>query len=469
MTSRIVTQSISFVTSPIITRLFLPEYFGIRQIFMSLSSIIISVSCLRYELSITLGKDKREAISSFIISFVLTLFFTLLTTTLVLLLKGKIVQWFKSPELNTFLWLLPAAVFIGGLGSALRYYASREGKFSVIAWSDFVSSLGGILITIGWALVIGSSATGLFVGYFTGIGIGILFFIAFFGRELLFEIKIADLNFNTVWTVAKNHRKFPFFETWSGLLSAISPQLPTIIFGLYYSTSIIGYYSLGNRIITLPMSLLSGTISEVFFPSAAKEYNETGTLFNSVSIIFKRIIQIAVFPIVALGFLGSPIFCFMFGEKWIEAGVYAQILSISGLMSIIAVPFTTVFIILKRQELALFFNLVATFVTATALLLGAKFGGPRIGLAIFVTSDVIIIIFVLFWILRKSGVSLKWGAMTFLKYLVISSLLLLPAGYFSWSGKSILFIFLGLGFATLIYLCGLYLFEPSFRKFRFKI
>ena len=194
LSSKVATQVIAFVTAPIIARLYSPDDFGIRQLFMSISTVIVVITCLQYELSIPLGKDEKEASASFTLSLFFTLIFTLVVLAAVPVLKGKIAQWFKAPELKVFLWLLPISVFIGGLGNSLRYWAAREGIFGAMAWSNFGSSLSGRLITIAWAVIIGSSAAGLFAGYFAGAAFGLLLILVFLSRRLVFDIKNAHLN-----------------------------------------------------------------------------------------------------------------------------------------------------------------------------------------------------------------------------------------------------------------------------------
>ena len=238
LSSKILTQSVSIITAPIIARLFLPEHFGIRQIFMSITSVVVAISGLRYELTIPLGKDDKEAISSFTLSSLLTTFFSLLALALIPFLKARIAEWFKTPELEYFLWLFPVAVFTGGVGASLKYYASRRGKFGVIAWTDFISTASGIFTTILWGLVFGASATGLFVGYFCGTILGVILIFGGLSREFLLDFKNSEVNFTAIWTSAKTYKKFPMFDTWSALLNSISVQLPTFILGLYFSPKI---------------------------------------------------------------------------------------------------------------------------------------------------------------------------------------------------------------------------------------
>ena len=463
--SRLAVLLLSFISAPIIARLFLPEHFGIFQIFGSIAGIIGVITCLGYELSIPLGLNKKETSASIIICLLSTLIFTLLVLTAVPFSKGSMARWFKAPELNIFLWLLPLAVFIGGVEKPLRYWAAREGRFGAMAWAEFCCELSGKLVNVAWALIIGASALVLFAGHFVGIIFGIFLLLVFLSRRLVSDIKESDLDFKMIWMVAKKHKKFPIFSTWTGLLNAISVQLPTIILGLYFSTTVVGYYSIGKRLISLPMMLLGSSIRQVFFPTAAKEYNETGTLSTVVSNIFRKLVQIGVFPIVALGLLGGPLFGFVFGEKWIEAGVYAQILSAWTLIVFISAPLSSTFSVLQRQGTGLAFNIGLVSSRMLALLLGAQTGEPRITLAAFVIVSVIGWSFMLCWILRNSEVSLRWGMKTIFKYVFISFLLLLPAGCFAWILDNMFLVLASLVFATIIYVYGLYRFDPGIRDF----
>ena len=464
LSSKVAARVISMMTAPIVARLFLPEHFGVCQIFMSIAAVITVVACLRYEASIPLGRDENEAVASFTLSIFLSLAFTLIVLVVIPVGKEKIALWFKAPELNILLWLLPIAVFMRGFQSSLEYWAARGGSFGAIAWSGFGSVFGGRSITIAWALIIGASAAGVLAGYFSSAAVGILLLLIFLSRKLVSDIKNANLNLGVLWTVAKRHRKFPLVDIWSGLLNTFSTQLPSMLLGLYFSTTVVGYYSLGDRIVSLPMLLLGGSIDQVFFPTAAEEYNATGTLSKIVSNVFRRLVQISVFPMVALAFLGATLFGFVFGQKWLEAGVYAQILSGWILLRFITSPLSTVFFVLHRQGTILAFNVGLAFSRTVALLLGAKMGIPRVALAAYSVVSAIGFAFLLCWILRNSGVSLRWGANVLLKYILSSCLLLLPAGLLAWISGKIFIVLASLGLATIIYAWGLYRFDPSLRN-----
>jgi lipopolysaccharide exporter len=463
LSSKIASQAITFVTAPIIARIFLPEHFGTVQLFSSISGVIIVISCLRYEFSIPLGKNKNEVIASFIISVTSTLVIALLSFVAVLILKGKVAVWLKSPELETFLWFLPLTVLLGGIGSSIGYYASRSGKFGVMAWADFGSVSGNILITISFGLIFGASAKFLFIGQITGMILSILILFIFLSREFLSEARTVNLSLRYIWEVAKQHKKFPIYDIWTGLFNTASMQLPPIILGVYFSTTVVGYYSLGNRFVGLPMALLGGAIAQVFFPSAAKEYNETGKLTNIVNNTFRRLVQIGVFPFMILGFFGGPLFGFVFGEKWIEAGVYTQILSIYVIFQFISSPLSTVFSIFNRQGTCLFLTLSQLINRTIALILLAQFGIARNCLIAYSVVSLVFYILIFYFVYRFSKASIGLGIKVLVKYAILSFILLLPVLFVAKAMDNIYFMLIALVVDLMLYLFILYRIDLDIR------
>lgn len=55
------TQLIGVLAAPILTRLYAPEAFGVAALFASLTGIPGVLACMRYELSIVLPDNDREA------------------------------------------------------------------------------------------------------------------------------------------------------------------------------------------------------------------------------------------------------------------------------------------------------------------------------------------------------------------------------------------------------------------------
>lgn len=465
---RVGVHLITFASAPVITRLFLPHDFGIFQIFLSIAGVIAVVSCLRYELSIPLGKDEGEASASFVLSLIVACIFALLVLVFVSIWRSNVAEWFNMPGLDKFLWLLPLAIFALGLKKTLRFWVARIGRFGAVAWSEFGSTSVGTSITIVWPLIAGASAAALFFGYLSTATSAILFLTLFLGRNIVANIRKANLSPAVIFAMAKRYKKFPIFSIWSALFNSISVQLPPIILGLYYPTSVVGFYSLGQRIVGIPVMLIGTSIGQVFFPAGAREYRETGTLSKVVTSIFKRLVQIGIFPMVVLIFLGPMLFSFLFGEQWLEAGSYSQILAFWFILVFMYAPLSTVFSILDRQDMELVFNIIAILGRTICLLIGASIWSPRGTLIIFVAFSVLFLAGMIISILIFSKVSVLWALKMMSKYIALSCILIFPVKLISLVTGNLGTI-LALIFAVVIYITIMLVVDSAFREFARKI
>ena len=69
MSGTVIAQVIGLLITPILTRLYAADAFGEMALFMSISSIIGVVACLKYELAIVIPKEDDEAVAVLSVSF----------------------------------------------------------------------------------------------------------------------------------------------------------------------------------------------------------------------------------------------------------------------------------------------------------------------------------------------------------------------------------------------------------------
>ncbi|MHC4757061.1 MAG: oligosaccharide flippase family protein [Planctomycetota bacterium] len=431
LTSRFLAQVLAILIAPVLTRLYAPEEFGIRQVFMSIFTILSVMVCLRYEFSIPLSRDKNEAIHSVLLTLFLTTVFSLLAIILVFLLRSRIATWYQMPELAMFLWLLPMFIFIKGFSLTIRYWAAYHRYFTSLACANFASALFNRPVALLWAvLFVPATVTGLFLGSFGQLSGAFLVLVLFCGGALINEIKSSDVSIAGVKSVAVRHKKFPIFSTWAAFLNTFSQQLPVFMLGLFFGKEQIGYYFLARNMVGMPMSLVSQSVSQVFFPTAAKAYNERGDMSSIVMETFKRLVQIAALPMVMLAFLSGRLFPFVFGEQWNEAGIYVQILAPWLFFRFISSSWSTIFSILNRQGTGLIYLILSFIFPAISLYIGGQYSF-RTALVLFSISNIIFIVCPTVLRLKLSGVSVFWAAWKVIKYIVVCSILVAPVYFLS--------------------------------------
>ncbi|TVR58223.1 MAG: hypothetical protein EA420_17650 [Candidatus Competibacteraceae bacterium] len=141
-------QLIAILAAPILTRLY-AEAFGVAALFASLTGILGVLACMRYELSIVLPDNDREAANLLGISLGFSVLIALLTVPIIVFAGPQVLQWVRMPELVPYLWLVPIMVLIHGVFTALNYWNTRTKHFTRLSIARVTSSVASTSATLG--------------------------------------------------------------------------------------------------------------------------------------------------------------------------------------------------------------------------------------------------------------------------------------------------------------------------------
>ncbi len=172
-----------------------------------------------------------------------------------------------------------------------------------------------------------------------------------------------------MWAGAKRYKKFPLFNTWASLLDQSSQQLPILLLTAFFTTAVAGQYSMGYKILRLPIALIGASISQVFYQRASKAHHEQN-LPQIVKNTSHQLIVFGLFPMLLLTISGRELFVLFLGAQWADAGIYSQILSIWTFFVLISAPMATLFSVLEKNEFHLIFAIVIFITRAISLVIG---------------------------------------------------------------------------------------------------
>jgi len=444
-------QVLSVLVSPIIARFYAPDAFGTAAVFNSIVAIISVVACLRYELAIMLPKRDKDAANLLAVSLLSVLVFTGLSVLLVLFAQGPIVRLLKAPDLAPYLWLIPLAVLANGGFLAFNYWNSRTkhfGRLSIARVSRSVM-ISGFQLAMG---IIGQAHTGGLIGSRVLSPTIVTVTLGWRTWRDDWRIFAQSVRWSRMLEWAKRHRKFPLLTSWSALLNTASWQLPSLLLSFFFSSSVVGYYALGNRMVRLPMSLIGGAISQVFFQRASAAQNADGNLASIVLPLFRRLVAFGLFPALLLTVIAQDVFMVIFGPRWSEAGVYTQILSPWMFFVFISSPLSTLFSVLERQKSALLLNTLLFVTRLVSLGTGGILGNARLALVLFAATGIFIYGGSSIWILRTSGVPKAQIFNVLSRYLGFSVLVISPVAAIKFSlPASALVTVIAAGIACVVY------------------
>lgn len=419
-----IAQIVGLAAAPVLTRLFDPTAFGVASLFASVTGILAVLACLRYELSILLPETDEEAANLLALSLGITVVISLLTIPIVWSVRDRVLTWINAPELEPLLWLIPIAVFTSGTYATLNFWNTRTKNFTRLSIANVVSQLvtAGSNITLGFG---GYTTGGSLVG---GSVAGQIMATTVLSSELLRHsgrFFLNSVSWYGILSGMKRYRKFPIFSSWGALINAASWHIPVLMLGAFFSPAIVGFYSLGLRLIQVPMSLVGGAIGQVFFQrgAAAKSKIELSELVEN---LYGRLLVMCLFPAMMLMVIGSDMISVVFGEEWREAGVYLQILGPWVVVWFISSPLSSIYFIQERQKSELLMHSIIFSARVVAISIGAYFSDARMAILLLTVAGTISYGNLLYRVFIFAGVDLTLQLERTLKAIVIALVFVAP-------------------------------------------
>lgn len=375
----------------VLTRLFAPDAFGIYALFASIVSIISVISCFSYELSIVLPQGDDDASNQLGISILVSLITSLLLIPIISFWGDWFLSVINAPELGPYLWFIPPIIFLGGIGTGhpgLNYWTFRNKQVLRQSITQIISILVASILQLVLALAGYSTGGGLIIGALVGSVVSTIWLSVktWNSDRTLF---VQSIRLEKMIEGARRYRKFPLYTTWSILLNTVSWQLPSFLLVSYFSPQVVGFYALGDRVIKMPVNLIGGTLTRVFYPRAA-EAIKNNTLSSLTESLFQRLIAYTFFPLLTLTFIGREVFVIIFGPVWAVAGEYTQILSLFMFVWFISSPLSSLYNVLEKQELILKFNIFNLVTRVLSLMIGGYYHSPHLALILFAISGILV-------------------------------------------------------------------------------
>ncbi len=348
-------QLLNALFSPVITRIYSPEEYGILTVYTSILGLIVIVASLKYEWGIPIAENDEKAINVMGLSFFVLLHFVILVFVVFYFFGEPILTLLDATVLLNYRYLIPVGVLFGGSYSIFLQWAYRNKDFKSISKTKLTQSIAGNGVKVGLGLF-GVGPIGLVFGqiFKEGAGIGTL------SRSFRKKDKhlLKKINKKEILWGAKRYKNFPIFSAPSQLLNTAGVQLPVFFITSLYGSQVLGLYGLANSIVNLPMVLIGQSVGDVFYGEAASVGRENPKRVKDLSNkLFKRLVVIGLVPLLVLLFFGPFLFSFVFGSQWYEAGVYAKILAFLVFARFIFTPISRIFSVFERQREAFVLDL----------------------------------------------------------------------------------------------------------------
>lgn len=372
--------------TPILTRIYSPDAFGKYGLFVSMLSIFSSIICLKYEMAIMLPKEDKDSTNIVFLCLVIALTFGCLLALVFFIFSPQISTYLKWDYFNKVIIFLIFSFIFKGLSNAMNDWNSRKERYIEYSFSYFINSLFTFISPLLMYVLSIQLVNNLIIGVLIGNTISFSFLLFLLLRK---DFLLFYKNINW-YLIAKNFHKyinFPKYSTIASLINEISWQIPSFAIAAYFSKEALGYYTLAFGVIKLPISLMSKSISQVFYQRISEERGNQKT----IHIIEKMVIiltKISIPFILILLLFGENVFGFVFSGPYSESGKYIQILSPWIFIWFLSSPLGRILFVYEKQKSDLIINLLILITRILSLFIGVVYKNLYLALLLFSFSGV---------------------------------------------------------------------------------
>ncbi len=330
-----VSQIIFILSSPLLSRIYSPESFGVFATFFAIISILSAFTSGRYELATVLPRKNYNSNNLVLLTIFVSLFSTFLLSLLIFIFNDSLEDIFNF-DISTWIFLIPLGILAVNIFNIFTYHNTRLKKYEDLSTSKIIKSASLVLIQVSIG-IFDKSVFGLLVGHVFSHFIGS---IKLFFNSLKNNL-LEDMSLKKIKDLSYKYSNFPKYDAPSSILDIASIQLPFLLMIKIGGEIVSGNFFLASRVISIPSALIGQSMGQVYFQELNEAKNMKGFSSNLLKNTIKKLIIIAAPFTVFIYFLSPFLFPVIFGDKWILGGEIAQYLAILSLIQLITVPLSS--------------------------------------------------------------------------------------------------------------------------------
>ncbi|PER82303.1 lipopolysaccharide biosynthesis protein [Bacillus cereus] len=358
LTGTTIAHAITFLFSPIITRVYSPSEFGLYTLFLTIGTSLGLFATMRYEMAILLPKDEKEADNL----KKLCIFFSLIVSAIILFGTITYYSIFNTKHI-LFLGLFIFVLFTG-LYQTYYYLSNRNNDYKGMGNSRIIQTLLFSILSIIFYKIGGS---GLIIAHIISI---IASYAYLKNRRSLrfFQTNFQLKGLKKLINVAKEYKDMPLYNSIHAFMDIIMNNGLLFLISIFYGSAVLGLYSFAWKVLRAPLAVIGSAVGQVYLKRASQYYNDKKMIKPLMNKIIFRLLLVAIPLFLILGLEGDRIFSILFGEDWKEAGVYVQILSPWLFFNFMSSPIVQTFVVLNKQRNALIYSFIQTVMTISTVI-----------------------------------------------------------------------------------------------------
>lgn len=347
-------QVVTIITTFYIIKKFTPSAFGQFSYYFSIGSIIGSFATLKYELSIPLSKNSRDAIDKSNLTILVSLIFNLIFSFI-----GLFTTFYQFNIFFLYILLLSNTVSINACFQQFLVYKEQH----------FLNGLMPLLFSVlnlGILLFLTKNNGEVILSSYIISNIILLIFYMVCVQKNGYNIFFKKISFYKKLFI--EHLDFPKYVLPSSIANILLAYCNPIFIGYLFDKNNVGLFSFSLRILMLPSIVIGSVASSIYRTQIAKLYFDNN--FEEIKAQTKKLfliltlLTIFCFPILILVIKYIPLVIDM--SKWQGVLPIAIFLVPFAVSQLFFQPFSNLALVFKKNKILLSQNILQLATTMLA-------------------------------------------------------------------------------------------------------
>lgn len=361
-----ISQLIPMLFYPIIARLFLPEDFGLLATITSITIVLSVIATGKYETAILIANNKRNAANILFLSLFLSAIILFISFIFICCVNVLNLFDIHNYKLGNWIYLSPVISFFIIIYQCYNEWCVKNKYFVGLSINKITNTLSVTFSKafLGWIKIPGGLIIGEVFGRFVS-AMCCVFHAIRVDSDVFSEVSLARMKL-----LAKRYINCPKYIMPAQLMNTLGGELPVFILALYFGAEDVGYYAMSLLILSVPSSVLSLAIRDVFRKRANDEFVATG---DCRRIYLKTLGYISIISIIGfslLYYIAPGLFAIVLGNDWRIAGEYAKLLVPMIAISFVTEIGTPMFIIAEKMKYLMTWQICYLLLSFAGLIIG---------------------------------------------------------------------------------------------------
>ena len=360
--------AITLVTTPLMTRIFPAEAYGVNGMVMTAATLLSAFGL--FGLPVALAREQagpeqaRLVQASVQLALILGVICALGVGAVLLLVRGV------PPGLTgAVAWMFPLLVLAHAAQRIADSLFTARGLFPPLALGRIANAAATRGLTLGLGWLVHSGAAMMMLGDVVGKVVHLTVVARAGGlRPILHRVRWLPEG-TSLRTALRDYRDFALHSNIAAVLPMVTGLGLQVLISIQLGTAATGQYVLAQSILSLPVSLIAMASAPVVFHRLVRVASETPNHLIALALqVMLGYVLLGVVLMLPIALFGPALFAFVFGEPWRPAGAAAALLCLPQVLTFSLTALLSTFRITRRIKAWLGFELAGT-----ALVLGGLF------------------------------------------------------------------------------------------------